>query len=42
VKIIKQTYLVNSSLEEVWQALVNPKYINAWGGGPAKMDGKNI
>ena len=40
MKIIKQTYLVNSSLEEVWKALTDPKYINAWGGGPAKMDEK--
>ena len=40
MKTIKQTYLINSSLDEVWQALVNPKYINAWGGGPAKMDEK--
>lgn len=40
MKIIKQTYLVNSSLEEVWKALTDPKYINGWGGGPAKMDDK--
>lgn len=40
MKTIKQTYLIDSSLEEVWKALVNPKYINAWGGGPAKMDDK--
>ena len=38
--MIKQTYLINSSLEEVWEALTNPKYINAWGGGPAKIDDK--
>lgn len=38
--MIKQTYLVNSSLGEVWKALTNPKYIDAWGGGPARMDGK--
>ena len=40
MKTIKQTYLVNSSLAEVWKALVEPKYINAWGGGPAKMNDK--
>ena len=40
MKMIKQTYLINSSLEEVWEALTNPKCINAWGGGPAKMDEK--
>ncbi|MBF8250205.1 MAG: Activator of Hsp90 ATPase 1 family protein [Candidatus Levybacteria bacterium] len=38
--MIKQTYLINSTLDEVWQALVNPKYINAWGGGPVKMNEK--
>ena len=37
---IKQTYLINASLEEVWKALTNPKYIDVWGGGPAKMDDK--
>lgn len=40
MKTIKQTYLINSSLDEVWQALINPKYIDAWGGGPAKIDDK--
>lgn len=40
MKTIKQTYHIDSSLQEVWQALTNPKYINAWGGGPAKMDDK--
>ena len=40
MKAIRQTYHVRSSLEEVWKALTNPKYIDAWGGGPAKMDDK--
>jgi activator of HSP90 ATPase len=40
MKTIKQTYIVKSSVEEVWKALVDPKYINGWGGGPAKMDDK--
>ena len=40
VKTIRQIYLINSSLEEVWKALTDPKYIDAWGGGPAKMDEK--
>ena len=40
MKTIKQIYLINSSLEEVWKALTDPKYINDWGGGPAKMDDK--
>lgn len=37
MKTIKQTYLINASLPKVWQALVDPKIINDWGGGPAKM-----
>ena len=40
MKTIKQTCLINSSLDEVWEALINPKYINAWGGGPSKMNDK--
>ena len=37
MKIIKQFYTINSSFNKVWDALVNPKTIDAWGGGPAKM-----
>lgn len=37
MKTIKQKYLVNAPLEKVWQALVDPKEISKWGGGPAKM-----
>lgn len=37
---IHQKYSVHASLPEVWQALVNPRYIHAWGGGPARMDEK--
>ena len=40
MKAIRQTYLINASLEKAWKALTNPKYIDAWGGGPAKMDDK--
>lgn len=40
MKTIKQTYLINSSIEKVWQALVDPKIINEWGGGPSKMSDK--
>ena len=40
MKTIKQTYLINSSLGEVWKALTDPKYIDVWGGGPVKMDDK--
>lgn len=37
MKIIKQRYKINASARKVWNALVNPKRINEWGGGPAKM-----
>lgn len=38
--MIKQTYIIKAPIEEVWKALVEPKYIDNWGGGPAKMDNK--
>ncbi len=38
MKTIRQTYHINAPVKEVWKALVNPDYINAWGGGPVKMD----
>lgn len=37
-KIIKQTYIIKAPVERVWNALTDPKSIEAWGGGPAKMD----
>ena len=37
MKTIRQEYAIAASLSQVWQALVNPKVINDWGGGPAKM-----
>jgi activator of HSP90 ATPase len=37
MKTIKQTYHIKSSIDEVWKALVDEKYINGWGGGPSKM-----
>lgn len=40
MKKIVQTYHIKSSQEEVWQALTNTKYIEGWGGGPAKMSDK--
>jgi len=40
MKITRQTYHVHSSLEEVWKALTDPKYIDGWGGGPAKINDK--
>lgn len=38
MKSLKQTYLINASLIKVWQALTDPKFIDKWGGGPAKMN----
>ncbi len=40
MKTIKQTYYIHAPLSEVWQALVNPKYIEGWGGGSVKMNAK--
>lgn len=40
MKIIKQTYLINAPVKEVWSALVDAKVIETWGAGPAKMDDK--
>ena len=37
MKAIKKTYTINAPIEKVWQALTDPKMIDAWGGGPAKM-----
>lgn len=39
-KVIKKHYLINAPAEKIWEALVNPKLIAEWGGGPAKMDGR--
>src|SRR5206468_701334 len=35
-----QTYHIAASLKKTWQALVDPKCINNWGGGPADMSDK--
>lgn len=40
MKSFKQTYLINASVAKVWDALVNPKIIDRWGAGPAKMSEK--
>jgi activator of HSP90 ATPase len=39
-KIIKQKYLIKALIGKVWQALIDEKEINKWGGGPAKMSEK--
>lgn len=40
MKTIKQIYQIKASVEDVWKAFVDPKKIDEWGGGPAKMDEK--
>ena len=40
MKTIVQGYNINASIEKVWEALVNAKEIEGWGGGPAVMDDK--
>ncbi len=40
MKTIKQVYHINAPVETVWQALVDPKVIDSWDGGPAKMSPK--
>ena len=40
MKKIEQVYKIKAPIEKVWQALVDPKLINEWGGGPAKMSTK--
>lgn len=37
---IEQTYEIKAPIEKVWDALVNPKTIEKWGGGPAEMSTK--
>ena len=37
-KTIRKTYKISSTIDRVWQALVDPTVINEWGGGPSKMD----
>lgn len=40
MKTIKQTYVINAPLDKVWEALTDPKIIDDWGAGPAKMEPK--
>ena len=37
MKAFKQKYKIRATKRKVWNALVNPKIINKWGGGPSKM-----
>jgi activator of HSP90 ATPase len=40
LKKIRQTYHIRAPISRVWLALVDPKVIDAWGGGPARMDAR--
>lgn len=40
MKTIVQNYDIDAPIEKVWEALVNTKEIEGWGGGPAIMDDK--
>ena len=37
MKRLQQTYHIKAPVARVWEALVDPEAIGAWGGGPAKM-----
>ena len=39
-KLLSLEYHITSPLSEVWKALTDPKVIDKWGGGPAKMNDK--
>lgn len=34
---VRKSYLIDAPPADVWRALVEPKVIEAWGGGPAEM-----
>lgn len=38
MKKLRKTYSIEAPLSRVWQALIDPKDIDAWGAGPAIMD----
>lgn len=38
MKTIKQTYIIHAPIHSVWEALIDPRIIEKWGGGPAHMD----
>jgi activator of HSP90 ATPase len=37
MKSFKQKYIIKATKRKVWNAIVNPKIIDKWGGGPSKM-----
>jgi len=40
MKNLKQIYKIKAPIDKVWQALVLPKIIKEWGGGPVIMEDK--
>lgn len=40
MRTIKLEYIITAPLEKVWKAFIDPKEIEKWGGGPAKMTGR--
>lgn len=40
MKTINKKYTINAPVEKIWQALVDPKLIDDWGGGAAEMSGQ--
>ncbi len=41
MKKLKQTYVIDAPVVDVWKAFVDSKEINSWGGGPAKISDEN-
>jgi activator of HSP90 ATPase len=39
-KTIRKVYKISSTVDQVWNALVDPSVIDEWGGGPSTMDSK--
>ena len=37
-KTIKKVYNISATIDQVWNALVDPITIDRWGGGPSKMN----
>jgi len=40
MKQFQQTYVIQASLEKVWQSLTDAKTAEAWGAAPAKVDAR--
>jgi len=40
MKVIRQKYQIKAPVEQVWKGLTDTEIIDKWGGGPAKMSGK--